>query len=75
MKKLMIIGLAVLMVFMFTACSDSGKVSEPTPTQGIVEDILDMATQTPEATEVPVVTATPDILDATAAPTEEPAAE
>lgn len=74
MKKLIIVAFSVVLAVALAACS-AGKIAEPSPTQGIAEDMLDTMTETPAPTEVPVVTPTPDILDATAEPTEMPAAE
>jgi len=74
MKKLIIVGLAVLAAFSLAACS-GGNIADPKPTQGAVDEIIDMMTKAPEATEVPVLTPTPDILDPTAEPTQEPTAE
>ena len=68
MKKLVIVVLSVAMAFSLAACS-GGNVADPTPTQGIAQDLLDMLEQTSMPTEVPVVTPTPDLLDPTAAPT------
>lgn len=74
MKKLIIVVFSVVLALSLAACS-GGKITDPTPTQGIAEDMLDMMTETPAPTEVPVVTPTPDLLDATAAPTEMPVTE